>query len=69
MTPLEALQSLIGKAFLHPKYGNPNRPKKPGELVESASPETREALQNLKSDDLQIRLDYGLPTNNTKREK
>jgi hypothetical protein len=56
-TPFEALESLIWKPHrvCTGRYRGPN--SKPGLLIEDASPEIRELLKKLTSDDVNVRPD------------
>ncbi|MCZ2224355.1 MAG: hypothetical protein LC122_12100 [Chitinophagales bacterium] len=52
-TPFDAFIRAVSAVHLHPKFSSYyDRNKKPGEVIESLSPSTRELLKNLKSDDM-----------------
>jgi len=51
MKPFDAFSRLFGGIFLLDKWRRPEN-RKPGKVVESMSPEIREALSNLKSDEI-----------------
>lgn len=50
MKPIDAFYNLIGRITLLDKWRN----KGPGKVVESMPPEAREALSNLKSEELAV---------------